>query len=120
MENKRQKFGYVLTLTALLMLLGGFSLAPFISAGTGFQKILGSAMTLLPLLLFTPRAIKRDLRAYQALALLAPIYLFFGGVIWLWKAPYWGAWFCAGATLLEIGAILHNYRKRQKRNNSSL
>lgn len=116
---KRQRIGYVLTLTALLMLLGGFALAPFISSGLWLQRALGAAITLLPLLLFTPRAIKRDLRAYQALALLAPIYLFFGGVIWLWQSPYWGLWFCTGATLLETGAILHNFQKRKKKNSAS-
>lgn len=113
---KRQGIGYAFTLTALAILLGGFALAAYCSNGTVFQRALGAAMTLLPLLLFTPRAIKRDLRAYQALALMAPVYLFFGGIIWLWHSPWWGAWFCLGAALLEIGTILHNYRKRVRKN----
>lgn len=117
--NRRQRIGYALTLISLTILLGGFMLSPIFAAkDSSLSSILtGMIITILPIAVLAPRAIKRELRAYQNLALLAPIYLFYGGIIWLWRSPLWGALFCSAAITLEIGTILHNYQKRQKKKN---
>lgn len=110
----RQQWGYQLTVISAAMLLLSYAVALwFFRAESTMQLILGASMTLLPLLLYTPRAISKQPRAFAALALLAPIYLFFGGVVWIWGKPLFGAWLCLWPVILEIGAILHNFKKRR-------
>ncbi|SUO95750.1 hypothetical protein [Suttonella ornithocola] len=116
MANKRQKIGYQLTLTGLFMLISGFAMSPLFTHDISLkQAIIGLLITLLPLLAYMPRAIKRESRAYQVLALMAPIYLLFGGIIWLWRDAYFGLWFCLAASLLEVGTILHNFQRRKRK-----
>lgn len=118
--KRRQQTGYYLTLLALMMLVGGYLLTSLPSFSQHpLRAFVGLALTVLPLLLYGLRAIKRDLRAFQVLALLAPVYLFVAGVVWLWASPLWGAWFVFAAILLEIGAILHNYAPRRKKSDLS-
>ena len=42
-------------------------------------------------------------------ALIAPLHLFFGGVMWLWGQPLWGIPVCILSISLQTGTILHNY-----------
>ncbi|UJF24765.1 ABC transporter [Suttonella sp. R2A3] len=110
----RQQWGYWLTVISAVALLLSYATAVwFFRSESPMQMILGASMTLLPLLLYTPRAIIKQPRAFAALALLAPIYLFFGGVVWIWGRALFGAWLCLWALILEIGAILHNFQKRR-------
>ena len=87
----RQKKGFYLTLVAQLALILIY-LAAFVFHWTGNPKqmALGFMLTLMPLLYFLPGVWRRQGKPYAALALLAPLHLFFGGVIWLWGYPLWG------------------------------
>lgn len=113
--QRRKRIGYGLVVGAVWALIGAFVWMSATMGGSMVQRGIGAAITLLPLLLFVRGAWRRDLRSYQALALLAPVYLFIGGVVWLWADWRFGAWICAWALALEIGAILHNYQRRRKR-----
>lgn len=113
--NARQKTGYILTLAALAALLGVFAWMGATMRGGLLRQGIGAAITLLPLLLFVRGAWRRNLRSYQALALLAPVYLFIGGVVWLWADWRFGLWICAWAVALQTGTILHNFRRRKKK-----
>ena len=106
----RQKKGFYLTLVAQLTLILIY-LAAFVFHWTGNPKqmALGFMLTLMPLLYFLPGVWRRQGKPYAALALLAPLHLFFGGVIWLWGQPWWGAAICFCAVSLQIGTIMHNY-----------
>lgn len=117
--GRRQRIGYILTLLGLAVLLGAFLISPlFAVTGNSGRRMplwIGVAISVLPLAVLAPRAIKRDLKAYQSLALLAPLYFFGAGVIWLWRSPWLGALLAAAAIALETGTILHNYQKRPKK-----
>lgn len=112
--SKRQKIGYIVTLISLTMLISGYLIYPFINHRSLSQIFVGITLVAMPLLYFSPRAYQKDLKTYQILALAAPIYFFLGGIIWLWNSPWWGLWFCLGAVGLEIGTILHNFRKKHR------
>ena len=77
----RQKKGFYLTLVAQLALILIY-LAAFVFHWTGNPKqmALGFMLTLMPLLYFLPGVWRRQGKPYAALALLAPLHLFFGGV----------------------------------------
>ena len=106
----RQKKGFYLTLVAQLALILIY-LAAFVFHWTGNPKqmALGFMLTLMPLLYFLPGVWRRQGKPYAALALLAPLHLFFGGVIWLWGYPLWGIPICFLSVFLQTGTILHNY-----------
>ena len=91
----RQEKGFYLTLFAQLALIIIY-MAAFV-------------LTLLPLLYFLPGVYRRQGKPYAALALLAPLHLFFGGVIWLWGYPLWGIPICFLSVFLQTGTIMHNY-----------
>lgn len=112
---KRRRIGYVLTIVSLFALQSAYLIALYVDfRGDWFKSALSAAMTLIPLALLTPPALRRDLKTYQILALLAPWHAFVGGWIWLWGKALWGAWFCFWALVLQVGTILHNYQKRRK------
>lgn len=112
----RQKIGYFMTVTALFALLISYAALIWLYRTDNPMQILtGALLTLAPLLLFSVRCLRGESRAFAALALLAPIYLLIGGIIWLWDYPWIGAWLCLWSVVLEVGAVLHNYRKRNKR-----
>lgn len=112
----RKKWGYVLTLSALSILIISYGLAfALYFSGDWFRLALGWAMTALPLILLFPYAFKRVLKAYQILSLFAPWHFLIGGMIYLWDAKLWGTWFIFWSLVLEVGVILHNYQKRKKR-----
>lgn len=113
----RQRIAYHLTLLAIIVLIGSYASAYYLSGiETTGRLFLGIALTILPLLYYLPSAIKRQRKTYVILALIAPFYLFYGGVIWLWGGSWqWGLWFCTWAVLLEIGAILHNFVPKKAR-----
>ncbi|MDO4435985.1 MAG: ABC transporter [Cardiobacteriaceae bacterium] len=113
---KRRQIGYRLTIISLFALEIAYGWSLYLDfKGDWFKSALSAAMTLVPLLLLTLPALRRDLKTYQILALLAPWHFFVGGWIWLWGKALWGAWFCAWALLLQIGTILHNYQKRKRK-----
>lgn len=114
--QRRKRIGYALTIVSLFALQSAYWFALFIDfKGDWLKSALGAAMTLVPLALLTPPALRRDLKTYQILALLAPWHFFVGGWLWIWGKALWGAWFCTWALLLQMGTILHNYQKRQKK-----
>ena len=85
----RQKKGFYLTLVAQLALILIY-LAAFVFHWTGNPKqmALGFMLTLMPLLYFLPGVWRRQGKPYAALALLAPLHLFFGGVIHCGAFPF--------------------------------
>ncbi|MDO5091197.1 MAG: DUF2069 domain-containing protein [Cardiobacteriaceae bacterium] len=109
----RKTLGHRLVIAALALLLLTFAWMGITMQGSLPRRLIGSAITLLPLLLFVRGAWQHDLRSYQALALLAPVYLFIGGVVWLWADWRIGLVICLASLALETGAILHNYQKRK-------
>lgn len=112
----RQKAAYLTTVLALCALIVSYAVLIWhYRTDHLMQMVTGGLLTLAPLLLFTRRAWRQERRAFAALALLAPIYLLIGGIIWLWEHPLIGAWLCFWSVLLEVGAIVHNYQKRDKR-----
>ena len=106
----RQEKGFYLTLFAQLALIIIY-MAAFVLHWTGNfkQMALSFILTLLPLLYFLPGVYRRQGKPYAALALLAPLHLFFGGVIWLWGYPLWGLPICFLSVFLQTGTIMHNY-----------
>lgn len=106
----RQKKGFYLTLASLVALIGIYAagLLLFRTASV-LQMFLGVLLTLLPLVYWLPFVWRRQGKAFAVLALFAPLHLFFGGVIWLWGQPWWGAAICFCAISLQIGTIMHNY-----------
>jgi ABC superfamily ATP binding cassette transporter (ABC-2 subfamily) len=106
----RQDKGFYLTLGSQLALVFIYG-AGFVLHWTGNlkQMSLGFVLTLLPLLYFLPGVWRRQGKPYAALALLAPLHLFFGGVMWLWGQPLWGIPVCILSISLQTGTILHNY-----------
>ena len=113
--SRRKTLGHFLTLSALAALLGMFAWMSATMRSGAMQQFIGAAITLLPLLLFVRGAWRRDLRSYQALALLAPVYFFLGGIVWLWADWRAGLWICSWALVLQVGTILHNYQKRRRK-----
>ena len=91
----RQKKGFYLTLVAQLALILIY-LAAFVFHWTGNPKQMALGW-------------RRQGKPYAALALLAPLHLFFGGVIWLWGYPLWGIPICFLSVFLQTGTIMHNY-----------
>lgn len=113
--TNRRKFGHLLAFSALLALIAAFAWMSATMQGSPLQRIAGAAITLLPLLLFLRGTWHRHLRSFQGLALLAPVYLFIGGVVWLWADWRFGLWICIWSVALETGAILHNFQKRNRK-----
>lgn len=111
----RQKIGYGFVLLALFSLFILFLASILFSSLPWTRRLLSALIVLAPLFLFGKGAIKRDLRAYQALALLAPVYFFIGGLIFLWANAYLGYVVMFLSVLLQLGTILHNYQRRRKR-----
>ena len=106
----RQKKGFYLTLASLVALIGIYAAALLLFRTTSvLQMFLGLLLTLLPLVYWLPFVWRRQGKAFAVLALFAPLHLFFGGVIWLWGQPWWGAAICFCAISLQIGTIMHNY-----------
>ena len=100
----RQKKGFYLTLVSLVALIGIYAAALLLFRTTNvLQMFLGVLLTLLPLVYWLPFVWRRQGKAFAILA------LFFGGVIWLWGQPWWGAAICFCAISLQIGTIMHNY-----------
>ena len=111
----RQKAGYLATIISLFILLISYAALIWLyRTGNPMQMLTGALLTLAPLLLFAHRAVRAEHRAFAALALLAPVYLLIGGIIWLWDYPLIGAWLSFWAVVLEVGTIVHNYKKRDK------
>lgn len=111
----RQKAGYLAAIISLSILITSYATLIWLyRTGNLMQMLTGALLTLAPLLLFAYRAVGAERRAFAALALLAPIYLLIGGIIWLWGYPLIGAWLSFWAVVLEVGTILHNYKKRDK------
>ncbi|MDO4643472.1 MAG: hypothetical protein Q4A74_06495, partial [Cardiobacteriaceae bacterium] len=87
----RKNTGFVLTLSALILLIILYlSAITLYWTGNGKQMLLSIILTLPPLIYFLPSTWQRRNKTYAALALLAPLHLFLGGVIWLWGHVYWG------------------------------
>ena len=114
-DSRRKTAGYILVLASLMALLGALTWMSVTMQGSWMQRGIGAAITVLPLLVFVVGAVRRDLRSYQALALLAPVYLFIGGVVWLWADWRFGLWICVWSVLMQVGTIVHNYQKRKKK-----
>ncbi|WP_040389129.1 hypothetical protein [Cardiobacterium valvarum] len=106
----RQKKGFYLTLASLVALIGIYAAALLLfRTASILQMFLGLLLTLLPLVYWLPFVWRRQGKAFAVLALFAPLHLFFGGVIWLWGQPLWGAAICFCAISLQVGTIMHNY-----------
>ena len=106
----RQKKGFYLTLISQSALIIIYTAAIALHwTGNIKQMSLGILLTLLPLLYFLPGVWREQGKPYAALALLAPLHLFFGGVIWLWGYPIWGIPICILSISLQTGTIMHNY-----------
>ena len=106
----RQKKGFYLTLASLVALIGIYAAALLLFRTANIlQMFLGLLLTLLPLVYWLPFVWRRQGKAFAVLALFAPLHLFFGGVIWLWGQPLWGAAICFCAISLQVGTIMHNY-----------
>ena len=99
----RQNKGFLLTLASLVALIGIYTAALLLfRTASVLQMFLGVLLTL-------PCVWRRQGKAFAVLALFAPLHLFFGGVIWLWGQPWWGAAICLCAISLQTGTIMHNY-----------
>ena len=116
--QRRKTIGHVLVVAALVALIAALAWMSATMQGSALRQAISAAITLLPLLLFVRGAWQRDLRIYQALALLAPVYLFIGGVVWLWADWRFGLWICAWSVALQTGTILHNYQRRKRKQKS--
>lgn len=110
----RKRAGYVLVVVSLCALIGALLWMGLRMDAVLPKRLISMAITLLPLLIFVRGAVMANMRSYQALALLAPVYFFIGGVVWLWASAGFGAWICAWALVMEAGAIAHNFRRRSK------
>lgn len=112
----RQKKGFYLTLASLVALIGIYTAALLLFRTTSvLQMFLGVLLTLLPLVYWLPFVWRRQGKAFVVLALFAPLHLFFGGVIWLWGQPLWGAAICFCAIFLQAGTIMHNYDSSRRK-----
>lgn len=113
---RRQQIGLGLVWLALLVLLVSYALGLWWThQHDGRRLFAGGVLLVLPLLYFVAQMFVVRAKTFVALALLAPLYLFYGGVVWIWGDWRFGAWLCGWAVVLQVGAILHNFQRRAKR-----
>lgn len=118
-QNKRSFYAYLLVLCSTLSLIVLY-LALHLLYFQGIQArfFLSSGLTYVPLMAVLPWLVKRSLKAYQVVALMAPFHLFIGGLFVLWQSEfdfYWGWCIVLAAFILEVAAIVHNFKKRSRK-----